>query len=374
VLACTQDPIQREEVFQEVPESILKTQVIRSSWRAIRAAAGGPFEGWLPACIIPNCCRELHAMCAQWIQKDPKQLRLIGMCHSDEDHYYSLLSWYESIIHRFVAVSDTCAEKLRRLLPHRAADVVLRPYGIQVPRALQRGYSATGQPLQLLYAGRIVQLQKRVFDLLGLAELLSARNIDFRLRIVGDGSEKRALLRRHRRLPLPVRDRVSIEPPIQHNAMPKLFQETDVAVQVSSYEGTSLFMLEAMAHGVAPVMTEVSGTAALIQQGVTGYRIPLGDLAAMANTIGSLAVNRNLLPKLGAEAHGRALNYSDERYNDWFFQLLEEVWAEPPRTWPDERPIMPRHQEWFCRAMDWFPLGARAAAGLGYYFKQRRGV
>jgi glycosyltransferase involved in cell wall biosynthesis len=373
ILACAQDPLEHEKVFQEVPEGISQTPVLRSSWRAITAAASGPFDGWLPACVIPNCCQELHAMCALWLRKDFRRLRLIGMCHSDEDYYYALLSWYEPIIHRFVGVSDICVEKLRRLLPHRTTDIVLRPYGIDVPASLERTYAAPGEPLQVLYAGRIVEYQKRVFDLLRLAELLGDRKVNFRLRIVGEGLEKQALLRRHRRLAAPVRDRVSIEPAIQHGAMPKLFQATDVAVQVSSFEGTSLFMLEAMAQGVVPVMTAVSGTAALIQQGLTGYRVPAGDLGAMTDTLGALAANRDLLAALGREAHRRVREFSQEDYNLWFFQMLEEVWAEPPRAWPDQRPIIPRDQEWFCRAMDWFPLGARAAAWLDYRLKRWRG-
>ena len=374
ILACVQEPFQSEPVFQDVPEGISQTPFTRASWRVIEKAATAPFADWSPACIIPNCCRELHAMCAHWLRKDPGHWRLVGMCHSDEEYYYSLLSWYEPIIHRFVGVSDTCVENLRRLLPHRASDIVLRPYGIQVPASLERGYSPPGKPLELLYAGRIVEYQKRVFDLLRLAELLAARKVDFRLHIVGDGLDKRALLRRYQRLARAVRLQVSIEPPIQHSAMPNLLRSTDVAVQVSSFEGTSIFMLEAMAHGVVPVMTAVSGTAALIQQGVTGYRVPFGDLPAMAEALAVLAANRNLLPQLGNEAHRRVRDYSQEKYNDWFFQLLDEVWAEPPRSWPGERRPVPRGEEFFYRTMDWFPPAAMAAAWLDYRVKKWRGL
>jgi glycosyltransferase involved in cell wall biosynthesis len=104
----------------------------------------------------------------------------------------------------------------------------------------------------LLYAGRLEQGQKRVLDLLTLAQVLAARGVPFRLRIVGDGPDRAALCARAPALGA-TGEHVSVETGVPPDRVPELLRAADVCLLVSAYEGTSLFMLEGMAHGCVPV-------------------------------------------------------------------------------------------------------------------------
>jgi glycosyltransferase involved in cell wall biosynthesis len=263
---------------------------------------------------------------------------------------------------------------LQKAIPYRQADIVMRPYGIDLVPVFQRKYSRPNQPLQLVYAGRIIEHQKRVSDLLRLAEILAHRGVDFHLRVIGNGPEKSHLLQRVRSLPPNLHTRISIEPMVPHSKMPAILQSADAAVMVSAFEGTSLFMLEAMASGTVPVVTAVSGTAPLVEPGRTGYRVPVGHLEEMADCLSLLAGDRTKLAAMGRAARERAENYAQESYNQWFFGILDEVWDEAPRKWPKGRRLVPLSREFPSRLFDYFPGSFAGLKKMRNEINRRLGV
>jgi glycosyltransferase involved in cell wall biosynthesis len=306
-----------------------------------RGKDAASYRGALPATLVPNWSAETYGVCARLSRTASREMRVLGYCHTYESFYFWFLRYYEPIIHRFVAVSEECAAELRRLMPGRERDVSVRPYAVALPGRLDRSYAPAGRPLRLLYAGRIKQAQKRVLDLPVLARRLSERGVDFALRIVGDGTERAALAARVAALDAATRARVAVEPGRPPETMAALLQETDVCILVSEYEGTSIFMLEGMAHGCVPVVTRVSGTAGVIEEGVNGHSVPVGGLGAMAEILAGFDKDRVRLAALGNAAARKARKYSYGAYLDWFLGLAAAAWSEPSRAWPAGRPYTP---------------------------------
>lgn len=301
------------------------------------------YELALPTIIIPNWTHGTYASCALLSRDRAEEMRVLGFAHADEDDYYELLYYYEPLIHFFVAVSDEIAAKLRQGMPHRAQDVVVRPYAVNTSVNLERFYTASRQPLRLMYAGRLVEKQKRVSDLLRLAQLLIEAKIDFQLEIVGEGPSLPSLRRRLKELSPAIQQRVKLVGQLPIDRMAQTWRTADVCVLVSEYEGTSVSMLEAMAQGCVPVVTQVSGTAAVIRPEENGLVAPVNDLDAMVDHIQRLAADRDWLATLGQQAHQTILElFSYDRYIDWLVQTSAVLWKQPARPWPRERTILPR--------------------------------
>ena len=295
----------------------------------------------LPAVFVPNWSDGTYAICARLSRTHAEKMRVLGVCHTCHPFYFKTLTFYEPLIHRFLAVSEECARELRKRLPARTKDILVRPYAVDRCRHLDRVYTGPGRPLQLLYAGRIVEKQKRVLNLLPLAEALHQRRVDFRLRIIGAGPDKKRLGQAIHRLPPDLRPRISLE-----NEMPpaRILTElcaTDICLLVSEYEGTSLFMLEGMARGCVPVVTRVSGTAGVIDHEHNGFTVPVGKVQEMAQVIQKLDRDRSLLQRLGTNAHAKLGHYEYGPYLTWFDGLIQELWAERPRAWPAWRTWLP---------------------------------
>lgn len=330
------------------------------------------YKEQLPAVFVPNYNAGTFATLASLSKTHGRQMRVIGYCHSFENYYFTSLKYYEPLIHRFVAVSEECAEELRTLMPERAEDILVRPYGVHVCELKDRVTTKPEDPIRLLYAGRIVEEQKRVSELPKLAEELVKQGVNFHLRIVGDGKKKAELRNRIRQLDEKVRSRISLENSFPPHEMSENYLSTDVCVLVSEYEGTSIFMLEGMAHGCVPVVTRVSGTAAVIRPGENGFCEPVGDLSAQAAAIKRLDDDRELLKTMSAGAHDSAQAYSFEKYIDWYQDLLPQVWQEPPRRWPTTRKMLRLRPSWVYKVASFVPGARKTYRLLNEYIQYRR--
>lgn len=295
----------------------------------------------LPGIIIPNWAYGTFAACAALATEQPDKLRVIGYAHSDEIGYYDWLSYYEAIIHRFIASTPDIAAKLSRRLPHRQTNILIQPNPVDAPSVLQRSYAQAGSPLRLVYIARIEQRQKRVYDLVHLVKSLAAENVNFQLRVIGDGADKESLSRKFKTLDPAIQQRISLERSVSLHQLREVWLSQDIFILVSEYEGTSLAMLQSMAHGCIPVVTQVSGTS-LIEQGINGFCVPVGEMAQMAHTIKCLDNDRQQLPVLGQQAHAAiGAQFGFDTYLNRFLNIVDQIWQEPPRPWPTDQPLLP---------------------------------
>ncbi|MFL5832727.1 MAG: glycosyltransferase family 4 protein [Solirubrobacterales bacterium] len=85
-----------------------------------------------------------------------------------------------------------------------------------------------------------------------------------------------------------------------------LFAAADLFLLPSHREGMSFALLEAMAHGLAPVVADGSGNVETV--GDAGLVFPAGDLEAMSNRLLTLAEDEEDRARLGAAARERIAN------------------------------------------------------------------
>jgi len=83
------------------------------------------------------------------------------------------------------------------------------------------------------------------------------------------------------------------------NDVPRHLAETDVFVLPSRSEGISNALLEAMAHGVPSIATDIPGNRDLIEDGRTGLLVPPDDAKALSEALLRLAGDRSLRETLG---------------------------------------------------------------------------
>lgn len=300
----------------------LYAPTLRDARRTLRDAGA--------AIVVPNFLFDLFDVSAD-LMHEGAPVRTIGYCRADDAReYYEPLRFYDRIVSRFVAVSDRCAERLAGYVPERAADITVLPTGIDVPDSLSRTFGS--RPLRLVYGGRLEQHQKRVLDLVGLVQRLLDASVDFQLSIAGGGKQGDEL--RHALDALPHHGRVALLGRLPYGDMADLWGRHDVFLQVSEYEGTSNSMLEAMARGAIPIVTETdSGSRSVIDDGRNGFLVPVGDMKGMADRIADLA--RWTPPRLeavGRRAYESAKPYAMRCYVARFLEILDQAAAAPPRT------------------------------------------
>ena len=129
--------------------------------------------------------------------------------------------------------------------------------------------------LTVVYSGRL-DPEKRVRMLVDLWPKVLAVHPNATLLILGTGTEEGDLIKH-------AGNNIKFFGNID-NVAPYL-QISDVFVSLSETEGLSNSLLEAMACGVAPVVTRVGGAVDLIKDGVSGVLIPVDDANLFLNKL-----------------------------------------------------------------------------------------
>lgn len=310
------------------------------TWRECLAI----YRDLLPAVLLPFAQVENYALAAALALVSPDRLRIVGWLHSDNPYDYETLAYYEPIIHRFVGVSRRCRDALARRVEGRADAIEHLPYGVHIPAAPSRP-PLVDRPLRLIYAGRLEQGAKRVFDLLALAEVLDRRGVRFELRLVGSGpqeTEVRTRIEAVSRRFVHAGSRTWLDAPVRHDEMRGVWSWADVALTVSCREGFSISMIESMACGCAPVVSRVeSGVADIIEEGRNGLTFPVGDIEALADHIEALSANSGRVARIGAAARCAIEATCD--YEKYFASALRIIdgaaAAKLPRPWPIPQPL-----------------------------------
>ncbi|WOI58394.1 glycosyltransferase [Palleronia sp. LCG004] len=150
-----------------------------------------------------------------------------------------------------------------------------------------------GEPVRFLFVGRLA----RVKGLLVLLEALERMgDVNLRLDIVGDGPD-RALLEDRAR---PLGDRVRFLGYRRQDEVAGMLNETDIFVLPSFAEGVPVVLMEALAAGRPVVATQVAGVSELVEDSVSGFIVPPGDIEALSDRIRRLATD----PALRARMEG----------------------------------------------------------------------
>jgi glycosyltransferase involved in cell wall biosynthesis len=136
------------------------------------------------------------------------------------------------------------------------------------------------------------------------AALALARVSEARFVVVGDGPLRDSLVARA--ASLGIADRVLFAG--STTDVGAALRSADVSVLTSVREGCSNVLLESMALGVPVVVTDAGGNREVVEDGVTGFVVPQGAAAAVADRIVSLLGDRSLREKMGRAGRRRVLS------------------------------------------------------------------
>lgn len=133
---------------------------------------------------------------------------------------------------------------------------------------------------RLLAVGRLVP-EKGYADLLRAVARLRDEGREVRLTLVGEGPHEPRLRALAADLGVPVRFAGSLAP----GALDDVYAGTDVVVVPSRREGFGLVAVEALARRRPVVATAAGGLVDVVEDGVTGWAVPPGDVGALAAAI-----------------------------------------------------------------------------------------
>jgi glycosyltransferase involved in cell wall biosynthesis len=149
----------------------------------------------------------------------------------------------------------------------------------------ERAFLYPTKPLRFICTRRLEPVYDHATIIRSMA-ILNRRGIRFVLTIVGDGELRRSL--EALAAELSITDRITFAGTLPNALLPAYLDEHDVFLSASSRDGTSLCLLEAMASGLYPVVSDIRANAEWIKHGRNGWLHKVADPESLANCIESL--------------------------------------------------------------------------------------
>jgi glycosyltransferase involved in cell wall biosynthesis len=340
----------------QLPVSVKDTW--RNRWRAMIAY----LEKLSPCIYIPN--NDCFYSCIS--PKLSDHVVVVGVLHCDEFFHYEHAARMGKYWNGIVSVSKAIAQKITLVDGHFGRRLTTIPCGIRVSTYPERDFS-TKRPLRIVYAGRLIQHQKRILTIPGILEKILDANIPVEVTIIGDGEQRLEFEKACEGLI--ARGIVRTIGIIPNQDVLNQFEQQDVILLTSDFEGMPLCILEAMGRGCVPVVADIrSGIPELIQDGWNGFIVPSGDPAGFAQRIVTLKENALKLEGMSRNAYTTIRDhYSVEKMADHYIEFFERLFYES-RTGIYRRPsgrILPPA---FLNTMTWkdqLPTSFRAAGVYG---------
>jgi len=282
----------REEfVAQSIPVSLQDEQGDILEDRL--AAICRELADFSPTVVIANHCRASFEI----LRYVPEGVLRVGVLHSDHAKVYCELGRYARWLDHVVGVSSGIAAKAKQSGLFAAIPCTAIPCGVRTEVPAHTG--RPGQAIQIVYLGRLQRAQKRVHLFVEIWKRLCASGIPFTWTIAGDGSEMEFLKRGL--VSSDPGQQVKFAGHVAHRDVAALLAGQDIMLLTSDYEGTPLSILEAMACGVVPVMSDLTTSGGEILQGMRGCLVPLMPPAGYADAIIALAEDRGRLQSLSVQ-------------------------------------------------------------------------
>ncbi|MBU2461569.1 glycosyltransferase, partial [bacterium] len=126
-------------------------------------------------------------------------------------------------------------------------------------------------------------------------DILSKRGFEFTSLLVGGGSKKEEMMELSAMLGL--KEKVSFLG--EKENVSEILKTSDIFVFSSLFEGLPRAIMEAMVAHLPVVATNVGGVPELVDDGKTGFLVPVSDASAMASKIERLLLDSSLRAMMG---------------------------------------------------------------------------
>lgn len=246
----------------------------------------------------------------------------IFVCHNDHESQYRYAFRYESVIDIFLCPSKKCQTFLLDNLNRRAHNrVKYIPHCVDIVADVAVHKAFNGEPVRLLYCGRIDFGQKKLEYLPIIVSALKAHGVNAEVNIVGEGRDKSELEALFKQYGL---DNIRFFGHVDRNCLTKYFEESDIVVLTSLYEGFCLALAEAMGCGLPAVAFECGGVIDdYLIDGENGYIVPFGESQEFAHKIQVLASDKQMYSKFSiAAAQKIREDFSWDRFLENYKSLL----------------------------------------------------
>lgn len=249
-----------------------------------------------PGCIVTDNDITLKAIA---IGNNPKAV--LFLVH---DYFYvNYALEFEPVIDAAIAHSSFFKDILCAAMPASYSNKAFYiPYGVEQPEVTKK---EKHESLNVVFLGRLVE-EKGIFELKKIDDLLRMQNVSVNWTIIGSGPLETVLKEQWTS-----KTNVTFVKPAITKEVYQILQSQDIQVLPTTFEGTPVSILECMANGAVPVVSDLPGGIRDVVREEIGFRCKVNDPNSFAEALLYLSKNREKL----SELQRNCLQVAKEKYD-----------------------------------------------------------
>ena len=257
----------------------------------------------------------------------PAHILRVMIVHNITPGTYAAAAAIRDHVHATIGVSERCRRDLVERYHFDPDRTFAIPNAIDVDRFKESGNAPRGETsmLRTLFLGRVEDSSKGV---LWLPAILDNTPQSVHMTIAGSGPDLDQLKRKMSRHS----HRVSFLGAVQPDGIPALLRNHDALVMPSRFEGYPLTLIEAMAAGCVPIVSQIEGvTDTIVNDGSNGFLFPVGDCNRAARIVSRLQADRGLLASAADSARNVAQQaFTIEGMASRYYAVISRMNRKPP--------------------------------------------
>ena len=234
---------------------------------------------------------------------------------------YWLMEQLEKIIYRLADKIIVQTETIRKFFDGALVErthIIYNP--VNLPKEMVGKALNTEKKKRIVSVARLMP-QKNHDILIKAFTVFSRKHPDYTLTIYGNGPQGEEL--KHLADSLGVGDKVYI--PGASKTIHEDILDADMMCLVSSHEGMSNAMIEAMCLGLPCICTKVSGAIDLIKDGENGLLVDIGDIDGLVERMNYIVDNPKKANEIGQKASELYKILNKENINKEWIDFLKSV-------------------------------------------------
>ncbi len=233
--------------------------------------------------ILSACARSLGCIhmlhlhdydyAADLSERSPRQIRAIRRMFDGAD--------------RVLVLGQRDRRTIFDLLDNTSQKVTIQHNAVPDPGVAPASNKSKSDPIRLLFLGQLGP-RKGVPELLRALADPALSQLPWQAVLAGDGPVDKY---QEEAKALGLGDRVTFTGWLKASQVEVLCRKSDILVLPSHGEGMAMAVLEGLAHGLTVVTTPVGAHTEVLTDGVTGVFVPVGNVKALADTLGRLIMH-----------------------------------------------------------------------------------
>lgn len=166
--------------------------------------------------------------------------------------------------------------------------------------------------------------EKGFYDLIDVFNLVIKKRPDWKLNIVGDGTERDKMLEKINNYG--IQEKVILHGYRDKEYINELLEKSSIYAMASYEESFGIVLIEAQSFGIPCIAFDsAQGACEIIEDNQNGYLVKNRSKEDMASKIIELIDNKELRDNMGRSSRENAYNYSKERVSDQWFNFINDI-------------------------------------------------